>query len=245
MNGALGGLVAITAPCGTIEYWAAIVVGLVAGWVYIFGSRILVHYRLDDAVDAIPVHMFNGAWGLLATGLLSSPEKTTGAFGNDDHVGWFYSLGRGSFDATLLANQVIAIGFVIAWSIGTMLPFFIWLNYMGWFRADSLEELVGLDISYHGGQHNIGDDVDKEHVKAYKRHKNSVRRRKATGSSATQDMEQSVNGDMSAADGFDDGASWMDMTTASAGNQTFASRPVNYAEDGQTIAGVSVSSEYS
>jgi Amt family ammonium transporter len=40
--------------------------------------------------------------------------------------------------------------FVIGWSIATMLPFFIWLNYMGWFLADSLEELVGLDMSYQG-----------------------------------------------------------------------------------------------
>merc|ERR1712226_1669532 len=52
-----------------------------------------------------------------------------------------------------------------------MFPFFIWLNYMGWFRADSLEELVGLDISYHGGQALAGDDVKLEYIEAFNRRK--------------------------------------------------------------------------
>ena len=53
------------------------------------------------------------------------------------------------------------------------IPFFIWLNYKGWLRSDSLEELVGLDISYHGGTGQAGDKVEvkKEYVEAYRRHK--------------------------------------------------------------------------
>merc|ERR1711865_1320875 len=60
------------------------------------------------------------------------------------------------------------------------LPFFIWLNYKGWLRSDSLEELVGLDISYHGGG-TVGPDgfkndhgVKKEYVDAYRRHKGNT-----------------------------------------------------------------------
>lgn len=60
MNGSLAGLVAITGGCGVMEPWAAIITGLVAGLLYLVGSRFLVKIRLDDAVDAIPVHMFNG-----------------------------------------------------------------------------------------------------------------------------------------------------------------------------------------
>ncbi|KAL7558883.1 hypothetical protein ACA910_019419 [Epithemia clementina (nom. ined.)] len=147
MNGALAALVAITAPCGTVENWAAVAIGSIAGIVYLFSSSALVYFRLDDAVDAVPVHLANGIWGLLATGLFTSPGRLMDAFGTEEHVGWFYELGRGSTDATLLGNQCLAIIFIMGWVSVTMLPFFLWLNFMGWFRAGSLEELVGLDHS--------------------------------------------------------------------------------------------------
>jgi Amt family ammonium transporter len=57
MNGALSGLVAITGGCGVVEPWAAVLTGAIAGLLYMFGSWFLIKLRLDDAVDAIPVHM--------------------------------------------------------------------------------------------------------------------------------------------------------------------------------------------
>ncbi len=60
MNGALGGLVAVTSGCGVVEPWAAMMIGVVAGWIYIYVSGLLLRLRIDDAVDAIPVHMANG-----------------------------------------------------------------------------------------------------------------------------------------------------------------------------------------
>ena len=92
MNGALGGLVAITAGCGTFEMWGAVVTGSVGGWVYMLSSMLLVRLRIDDAVDAIPVHLFNGAWGVVATGLFSSEEGMRSAFGSDERVGLIYSI---------------------------------------------------------------------------------------------------------------------------------------------------------
>lgn len=144
-----------------------------------------------SAVDAIPVHMVNGAWGLIATGFLASPRLMMEAYDSDHAVGWFYSLGRGSTDARLLANQVCALLFILGWTLVTMFPFFIWLNYMGWLRADSLEELVGLDISYHGGSGGGKDGgVKKEYVEAYKRHKNaSSGRRHSRRSSRVTDPD--------------------------------------------------------
>jgi Amt family ammonium transporter len=186
MNGALSGLVAITSGCALVEPWAAVVTGIIAGWLYIFGSSLLIRLRIDDAVDAIPVHMVNGMWGLLATGLVASPRKLELTYGASDHVGWFYSLGRGSFDASLLANQLLVLLLILGWTFFTMFPFFIWLNYKGWFRADSLEELVGLDISYHGGMNinnNGGSGVKKEYVQAYNRHKGNLRKRRGGGDS--------------------------------------------------------------
>jgi Amt family ammonium transporter len=174
MNGLLGGLVAITAGCGTVEPWAACLIGVVAGWVYLGGSALLLRLKIDDAVDAIPVHLFNGAWGLISTGLFSSPGRLLEAFGTEESVGWFYSVGSGSMDFQLLCNQCVALLFLIGWPIVTMTPFFIWLNYMGWLRADSLEELVGLDMSYHGGAdpHDVDgndDDIDEEDMKAFEK----------------------------------------------------------------------------
>ena len=62
MNGCLTGLVAVTAGCATVETWAAVLIGVVAGWVYLALSKLLVKLRIDDAVDAIPVHMGGGMW---------------------------------------------------------------------------------------------------------------------------------------------------------------------------------------
>jgi Amt family ammonium transporter len=132
MNGTLSGLVAITAGCGVLEPWAAILVGFISGLLYIGGSKLLLKLRLDDAVDAIPCHLVNGAWGLIAVGLLASPDRLLAAYGRDTHVGWFYSFSRGSADATLLGIQLIWILFVMAWTFFIMMPFFVWLDFMGW-----------------------------------------------------------------------------------------------------------------
>ena len=139
-------------------------IGLIAGWLYLFASSLLIRLRIDDAVDAIPVHMFNGIWGVFATGLFASPRKMELAYGEETNFGWFYHLGDGSFNARLLGAQVVTILFIFGWVLVTMMPFFVWLNYKGWLRADSLEELVGLDISYHGGMDSKEGGVKKEYV---------------------------------------------------------------------------------
>jgi Amt family ammonium transporter len=178
MNGCLAGLVAVTASCGAIENWAAVCIGIIAGWIYLAGSHMLLKLKIDDAVNAIPVHMLNGMWGLIATGLFASPSRLIDAFGTDEHVGLLYSLGQGSFDGTLLLIQFIAMIVVIGWSVGTMLPFFVWLNYMGWFRSGVLEELVGLDVRYHGTA------VNPDEIKAIQQ---ALRKRAARQKSTAED----------------------------------------------------------
>lgn len=187
MNGSLAGLVAVTAGCAVFEPWASILTGVVAGWIFIGGSSWLLRHRIDDAVDAIPVHMLNGIWGLLAVGLYASPDKLDLTFNTSKHVGLFYSWGRGSGDATLLACQTLTVLFILGWVLFTMLPFFVWLNYKGWLRSDSLEELVGLDISYHGGEGGGPEGgVKKEYVDAYRRHKGNSSRGTITESDGTE-----------------------------------------------------------
>jgi Amt family ammonium transporter len=151
MNGVLTGLVAITAGCATVETWAAVVIGMFAGLFYLMGSKLLIHLRIDDAVDAIPVHMVGGAWGVIATGLFTSPERLEAAFGMSEHVGWFYSWSRDSGDFTLLGIQLISVLFVFGWTSVLMGTFFYILNMFGLLRIDPLEEEVGMDISRHKG----------------------------------------------------------------------------------------------
>lgn len=202
MNGTLGGLVAITAGCGVVEPWAAVVIGACAGVLYLWASHLLIKVRLDDAVDAIPVHMANGFWGLLAVGLLASPSKLELAFGEEKpHVGWFYSWARGSGDARLLAAQVVGILWIFGWVLGTMMPFFIWLDWKGWFRSDPLEEIVGLDTSYHGGLILLGgeESVNPEYILQFKKQRSNMRRRRASK------MNRSIQSSLDEEEGNDSG----------------------------------------
>jgi len=145
MNGALGGLVAITAGCSVVEPWAALIIGAIGGLVYLFGSKTLIKFKIDDAVDAVPVHFCNGAWGVLATGLFASPRLMAISYGVDTHPGAFYG------DANLLAVEVCGVLFICVWVAVLMTPFFYVLKNMGMFRVDPLEEEVGLDLSHHRG----------------------------------------------------------------------------------------------
>ena len=182
-----------------MEPWAAVFIGCISGFLYIGGSKLLIRLRLDDAVDAIPIHMVNGMWGLLAVGFVASPRYLNMTYDTEvPHVGWFYSLARGSGDARLLAAQVVGILFIIGWCLAVMMPFFVWLDWKGWFRSDPLEEIVGLDTTYHGGLILMsGDDsVNPEYVSQFKKQRCELRQRRASKSipSENPDEESSLNG---------------------------------------------------
>lgn len=174
MNGTLAGLVAITAGAGVVEPWAGLVIGILAGVLYVIGSHFLIRVKIDDAVDAIPVHMFNGIWGLIAVGLFASPTRLDNFYGRSDHPGWFYSVWGGESDGRLMGLQLVGLLFIVGWVTFIMLPFFIFLNWLGWLRSDPLDEIVGLDLSYHEGLALVKDldsrstDADANILQAYK-----------------------------------------------------------------------------
>jgi ammonium transporter, Amt family len=147
MNGCLGGLVAITAGCPVVRPWAAVIIGAVGGICYYCLSKTLIALKIDDAVDAVPVHFANGIWGIIAVGLFAEPEAMAIAGYSTDHPGWFYNGG----DANLLLVQLCGVAWVMGWTFTMMTPFFMVLNALGMFRVDALEEEVGLDISHHRG----------------------------------------------------------------------------------------------
>lgn len=162
-----------------------------SGMLYIFGSDALIAVKIDDAVDAVPVHCLGGIWGMIAVGLMAHPDRLREAYGSD-HPGFFYSFSNGGADGNLLACQIIGCLFVIGWTLFTMLPFFLWLNFMGWFRSGSIQELVGLDVTYNldGGTGALGvedreDNDEAAYLDAYERYKQNMKKQRAGGDTGT------------------------------------------------------------
>lgn len=149
-NGALVGLVSISGCCALVPPWVSVLIGTVGGWVYYGGVKLLLHLRIDDAVDAIPAHLGGGTWGLLATGLFANPHYMQVAGYNSAHPGWFYSWARGSGDANLLLCEFCHFLYICTWVTVIMAPTFWILRRMGEFRVDEEDELRGLDHSFHG-----------------------------------------------------------------------------------------------
>mmetsp|Transcript_35712 Transcript_35712/g.83041 ORF Transcript_35712/g.83041 Transcript_35712/m.83041 type:complete len:495 (-) Transcript_35712:191-1675(-) len=147
MNGALSGLVGITAGCAVFEPALSIVVGFISGIVYCSASSLIKKLKIDDVVDAIPVHFFSGIWGVLSVGLFSSGNRLE--ILNPDSPGpsgLFYGGG-----GVRLACQIYFILFIVGWVLLTMIPFFLLLKHAGILRIDDLKERVGTDLAYHGG----------------------------------------------------------------------------------------------
>ncbi len=143
-NGAIAGLVAITAPSGYVETWAGPPIGFVAGLIVVF-AVIAIDKKVDDPIGALSAHGLAGIWGTLSCGLFTAPRLAEyNAFGNPEG-GLFYS---GSF--TQLGAQamgvLIAFLFVFVMSYGT---FAIIKATIG-LRVTEEEEDAGLDIVEHG-----------------------------------------------------------------------------------------------
>lgn len=126
LNGALAGLVGITANCDSVTNVSAVIIGLVAGVLVVSGMMLLERLRIDDPVGAWPVHGLCGIWGGLATAL---------------------------FDATgshALVPQVIGSIAIPLWAFFTALALFSILKAAGILRVSPEEEEAGLDLTEHG-----------------------------------------------------------------------------------------------
>ena len=195
MNGCLSGLVAVTAGCAVIEPWAAILIGIVAGWVYILADVLLLHCTLDDAVSAIQVHLANGLWGVVAVGLLASPTRMLEAYGIDTHPGFFYA----PSSSNLLAAQLAGALFIVGFTLVTTLPFFVLLDYFNVFRVNALEEIVGLDATYQNFIEgpDCGDEPseenEEERLAAYRQRFAERKKAKESAPLKTRDFDQAFN----------------------------------------------------
>jgi len=145
-NGALAGLVAITAPCAFVNASSAFVIGLIAGiLVCVSVSFVENKLRLDDPVGAISVHCVNGVWGVIATGLFADGTYGDGFNGVSGNVtGLFYG------DAKQFVAQLICVAVLIVYGFGVSYVFFKVLDKVWGLRVPAKVELEGLDYSEMG-----------------------------------------------------------------------------------------------
>ena len=136
-NGALAGLVGITAGCAYVDPWAAVVIGLLAGVIMIAGVHLIkLVLKVDDPVGAISVHGICGAWGLLAVGIFAT--------GHNDVEGLIAG------NAEQLVPQIVGLLVAAAWGLGAGFILFKALDMTMGLRATEEEEMQGLDIPEHG-----------------------------------------------------------------------------------------------
>lgn len=147
LNGAIAGLVGITAPCAWVEAWAAVVIGLVAGVIVVAGVLFIDRIGVDDPVGAVSVHGLNGIWGLLAVGLFADGTYGLATTEAPTVVGLFYGGGFGQ----LLAQGIGAI-VAAGWAFGMGYLLFKGLDMLVGIRVNPQEEVEGLDIGEHGGR---------------------------------------------------------------------------------------------
>jgi ammonium transporter, Amt family len=141
-NGAIAALVAITAPSGYVEFWAAPIIGFVAGIIVVVGV-ILIDRRLDDPVGALSSHGLAGIWGTLSCGLFTS-TRLAEANGVGD-PGLVYS---GSIHQLAVQGLGVAAAFASVFTVSFAVFFVIKATYG--LRVRPEEERYGLDIVEHG-----------------------------------------------------------------------------------------------
>jgi Amt family ammonium transporter len=141
-NGAIAALVAITAPSGYVQPWAAIIIGGVAGVIVVYGV-IAVDKWIDDPVGALSAHGLAGIWGTLSCGLFTDPALARfNAVGQGGlvYTGKFGQLGAQALAVSVSFATVFALSFTCFWAIKRAVGL----------RVSPRHELDGLDISEHG-----------------------------------------------------------------------------------------------
>ncbi|MCY1348267.1 Ammonia channel [compost metagenome] len=128
INGSLGGLVGITAGCASMLPGFAMLTGLIAGFVVVFGSRLLERLQIDDVVGAVPVHGLCGIWGTLAAGLFFTGDL---------------------FDAGRVGVQALGIAAAFLWAFPLALVMYGLVARTVGLRTSTQDEQRGLDYSEH------------------------------------------------------------------------------------------------
>jgi len=142
LNGALAGLVAITAGCAAVSLWGAIAIGAIAGFVVLYGIEFIERVlKIDDPVGAIAVHGLNGAVGTLCVGIFAVSSAPAGLSGLVDGGGF-----------AQLGVQALGVVAVFAWTIATAFILFGLIKVTMGLRVTEEEEIKGLDLGEHASE---------------------------------------------------------------------------------------------
>jgi ammonium transporter, Amt family len=147
-NGAIAGLVGITAPSGFVEFWAAPIIGFVAGLIVVY-AVLAIEKFLDDPVGALSAHGLAGIWGTLAVGIFASPRLIVEGAGPGI---WYGIFGDASFSTAIgqLGVQGLAVLFTFVVVFAISIATFALIRATVGLRVSDEEEEAGLDISSHG-----------------------------------------------------------------------------------------------
>ncbi len=150
VNGALAGLVAITAGCAFVSVASAAIIGAVAGVLVVLAVPFFDRLKLDDPVGALSVHLVNGVWGTLAVGLFA----VNGIAGNETGNGFFIDR-----TVTLLGHQALGVVAVGGFTFIVSLAVWILLKKVFGLRVSREEEIGGLDRGEHGAEAYAGFQI--------------------------------------------------------------------------------------
>lgn len=160
LNGILAGLVSVTACCPFIEPWVAILVGTFGGATYTAISTLVLYFHVDDPLDSFAIHGACGAWGVIAGALFNRGELHAKLGRSGEHFGL---LRGGGF--RLLAANLTGVIVIATWTLGLLGALFFALKKLDLLRISPHEELIGNDVSKHGGvAYPIDTDISTERV---------------------------------------------------------------------------------
>ena len=133
LNGTIAGLVGITASCHVVSPGASVVIGSVSGVVVYFGSLLMERWRLDDALDVVPAHLFAGVWGTLSVALFGQTDKI------DNGLGVLEQLGVQALGIVVIGFYCFIVGYACMWLLNRFMPL----------RASKEQEEQGLNVAEH------------------------------------------------------------------------------------------------
>ena len=148
MNGVLAGLVAVTAGCDVLTPPASLLVGAIGGLVSVLGTRLLERWQVDDAISAIPVHLFGGVWGTLAVALCA-PD---GSWGEATRM---HQIGVQVTGIVVIGAYAFLVSYVVLRLVGRVR-----------LRVSPREERIGLNVSEHGATTSFLDLISQMDVQA-------------------------------------------------------------------------------
>jgi len=150
MNGVIAGLVAITAGCHMVSPLSASIIGFIGGAIALFGASLLERLQIDDAIGAVPAHLFAGIWGTLALALFAKSGTLPAGVSTWDQF-------------TIQLQGVVVIGlyafsgsFLLLSLVNRFLPM----------RVSPAGERIGLNISEHGASSSLYDLISQMHHQA-------------------------------------------------------------------------------